>query len=216
LYQRNTAYVYFNPAAAISNDSATMAKTFLFPEISRRLFVIGYERKFPLTRNKNLDRTTSENQQITWSLFGEFSTSHFDTGSHGFYAFNAMAGPKLTLQGSYAGFPFGLQIIPYYSLTAVEQKYWIAMDRSLVNPNFDELTNYKGVPPTVHAAGINIKGSISSFEVFANYKYILNNDLNNNPNIHNPDLKTTVLTIGVNITPEIWSFSIPQQDIKRK
>lgn len=211
LYQRNSFYMLFNPASAVSNDSLSVAKTYLFPEISKRDFVLGYERVFPFALRNRLDHTNNEARPTTFSFFSEFSTSHYDTGNSAFRNYNVTTGFKVTYRNENAGLGFGIQIIPYYSFIGSERKDWNNRNQSILGLNSTALDTlqHKGIPPTVHAFGVNCKGSISSFEVFANFKYILNADINLNKTIEmaNPSFQTTLLTIGVVINPDIWSFN---------
>ncbi len=209
LYQRNNFYMLFNPVSIVSNDSASKPKTFLFPDIGKRDFVVGYERVFPFSGRGGLDATNNIIRPLTFSSFAEFSTSHYDTGVNNFRTYNLVAGLKLTYQNSELGLPFGFQIIPNYSFIYVEPKDWNGMDMSLLgkpSSAFYSLSD-KGMPPTIHTLGLNFKLSISALEFFANFKYALNRKLSDNDNIPN-DFKNTAVVFGMLVNPDIWGFNV--------
>jgi hypothetical protein len=210
LYQSNLFYFLFNPVPANSNDSDNISKTFLFPELSKKDFTVGFEKIFPLVRPRDMTLNTTGFRNTTISCFTELSTSHYDTGENYFRTWCAMAGAKLSFQGMISGLNFGFQVIPYYSLISVEQKYFNALNLDLISKGTAELDTlpHKGIPPATHSVGLNFKASISSFEIFANIKYVLNDKINYNPNITDPDLKNTVITVGLLINPSIWNFNI--------
>ena len=205
LYQRNAFYLMFNPLPANSNDSGSIAKTFLFPELSKKDLVLGFERIFPFCGGSALTADNNEFRNTTFSLFTEFSTSHYDTGISKFRTWSGMVGCKLNFQGSISGLNFGIQAGPYYNLINVEPKYFDARDNALQTPG-----GVNGLPPTIHTIGFNVKASISAFEIFANAKYILSKKIDQDAAITNPDLKGAVFTVGVLINTAIWSFNIPQ------
>ena len=189
LYQRNTVYAYWNTRTGSSSDTQILAKTFLFPEISKRDLTIGYKRGFSLRRN-------STSPDWTFDPYFEVSTSHFDSGSSLFRVYSGIIGLTFDFSSQNGSSNFGLSFTPYYNVLSVDPKYYVTFDSAFHNPK---------LPPTFHTIGLNVVGSLSSFQIFGNVKYVFNKD------ISNVDLSGLNVTIGVLVNTNIWKFNVPQK-----
>lgn len=188
IYQRNTIYAYWNTRTGNSADSQVLAKTFLFPEISNRDITIGYKRKYSLTKY-------SVNSDFTWVPYLEFSTSHFDSGENYFRTYSGAIGCTFDFSATTNNAPIGLSFTPYFNLLSVDPKY---------NKAFDSAFHLN--PFIFRTVGLNVVGKVSTFQIFANIKYVFNK------NIENIDLKGLNFTIGLLVNTDIWNFNVAKNE----
>jgi hypothetical protein len=193
--------VLYNTRTGNSSDSLSIHKTFLFPDISKRDITIGYQRQYIISKPCD-----SCNHSGYWSAspFIEFSTSHFnDTNDNKFRATSAVIGCKFTFQGQIdlGGIKnYGISINPYYNIIDVDSKYSAAYNSAMLEHS---------MPTTFRTIGLNVVGTISDFQIFANYKYVLNSGVETDK-LNSVDLKGGVFTMGVYLSSSIFTVKIPR------
>lgn len=168
-------YVMFNIRSALSPDSNSIRKSFLFPEINKRDFVVGYFWQF----RKN-----------GWSLAptGEFALNRLSDSSNSksFVSQSFILGIKIQKafnQASGAPAPTFFEFFPFYNLINVDPKYF---------DDYSYLTGETHIPTTFHSLGLNISAQLPNGIFFCNMKYILNKS----KEIKSPDLIRFNYTLG--------------------
>ncbi len=170
----NYIYIGFNTRTAFSDDTALLVKTFLFPELNKRDFIIGFF-------------TNSLNNATGWetSFLAEFSLNkHFiDKRSSMFNSTSIKFGMEkkktFTNQNN-----IWISFSPYVNIIHVDEK-----NEQTYNALFKE-TN---LPSTYVANGIIITLGSPTTNLFCDIKYVGNM----NAGISNNDLKGMVYTIGI-------------------
>lgn len=191
-YSRHAFYALFNARAGNTSDTSVVARTFLFPDIGKRDFTLGYEMLI----------YKEEASPFRFIPFCEFSWSRnvftkADT-TNSFHSLNFLLGAKLSLSttfkvGNDVEKPFNFIFYPYYQLITVDPK-----DFALRN----EMLREYNLPPTFHTLGFYASLQVAELALFANYKQILNGT----DGINNRDLKGGTLVIGALIATEIFKL----------
>jgi hypothetical protein len=164
--------LFFSTRTATSPDSASIQKTFMFPEINKRDFAIGYRWVF---------------MKNDWALSPEFefSLNRFnDTAQKAnFVSKSFVFGFRVQKAFSVPATPAFLSVFPYYCLLNVDEKY--AKD-------YRVLLGESEMPRTIHSLGLSVSAQTKNSILFCNLRYILNK----NELVKSADLKTFVYTIG--------------------
>jgi len=193
-------YAMYNAHAANSSDTSLLQKTFLFPEIGKRLLVIGYAWV-----------STVPNSCFQIVPFGEVSYNKITSSndSSAFYSISPTLGCRFELHNDNVRFgdtsaPFILSFVPYYNLISTDPKYF-----SATNNVYNEILNDKHLPPTFHSVGLTTSLQLSNFQIFANVKYVMNTKSDSSINSigsNNVDLKGLGIIIGAVINTDIINF----------
>lgn len=184
-------YMAFNTRTGSSADSDQISKTFLFPDISKRDFVIGSYLNFFHAKNSwCIDPTI------------EFSLNRYkitqDSISNGFKSESVLVGIRISksqLFGKDSSFEAGFVLFPYYNIINVQPKYFTSYNAIIKGNN---------LPPTIHTIGLQAILQLSKVMLFANMKYILNTGSNLNVD----DLKGFTYTIGTLIGVDLLKFRL--------
>jgi hypothetical protein len=169
-------YTMFSARTATSPDSSSIQKTFMFPELNKRDFVLGYffekisgdwsfAPTFEFSFNKFSDTSNSKN----------FVSQSFITGLR--------IQKALTTTSTINSF---VALYPYYSLITVEKKYSI---------DYRDLIGEPQMPSTFHSFGLHVSAQATNAILFCNMKYIFGRS----SIIKSPDLKTFIYTIGTQV-----------------
>lgn len=176
-------YLMFNTRTGTSSDTEILVRTFLFPELHKRDFVLGYF--WHMEKNNwgieplfegSLSRYSDSAKTTT------FRTESFILGSK-FYK-------RFTVPINQDTIDAVVQLFPYYNMINVDPKYWDAY-QTLLSPEGSDM-----LKPTWHSVGLQAMVQIENVTMFCNMKYILNRT----KDIHNVDLQRFVYTIGTMIT----------------
>lgn len=198
---RNLVYALYNTRTGSSSDTESIQKTFLFPDISKRDATIGYEYHMSISHPCD-----SCNHNGLWfaTPFAEVSTSHYsDASNNKFRSLSAIIGCKISYQAVIdlgGAKNFGLSFNPYYNVIDVDSKESLAFNTVLGESN---------LPTTFRCVGLNVVGTISDFQIFANWKYVLNGpDINRT--INSTELKGSNVILGVLLSTNIFTAKIPR------
>ena len=202
LGKRSGLYMFFNTKPSASSDSSSIGKTFIFPELSSRDFIVGYS--YARLYNKNW----------TGSFFGEISlckhSNIIDTTKNvvDFNSTQLILGMRFSKSYFYTinkkPHSLGFSFIPYLQGISVSSKYAESYRKTL--DGFKDTNGGNGsqdLPLGLFAAGIRGQIDFEDFSFFCNTKFPLNTS--SSGNINN-ELKQFVYTIGVAITPKIIGF----------
>ena len=176
-------YIMFNTRTGTSSDSEILVRTFLFPELHKRDFVIGYF--WHLEKNDFGIEPLFEASLSRYSDSAKtkmFRTESFILGTK-FYKRFAIPVNKDTVNAV-------VQLFPFYNLINVDPKYFTDYEQLMSPSGKDNLH------PTYHSVGMQAMVQIDNIMLFCNMKYVLNKGRD----IDNPDLKRFVYTIGSMIT----------------
>jgi len=171
-------YVMFNTKTATSPDSSSIQKTFLFPELNKRDFVLGYY---------------SETIKNDWSYgpVAEFSMNRFvDTSDNKTFVSQCfLAGWKVSkaFKITSPNLNVFLQFFPYYSVINVDPKF---------SKDYTGLLKEENIHATYHSIGLQTSVQIDNAVLFCNMKYILNKARG----IQSPDLVRFIYTIGTSVS----------------
>jgi len=190
----NTIYGMYNAHAANSTDSNVISKTFLFPEIGKRLFTLGYMRDFVINKKDCIHIVP----------FTEFSENKLtDSASQTIYTFSSTLGVRFDWHSDSVNFgnskiPVIFSVFPYYNLISVDSKYYTDN-----NNEYNTMFNESHLPPTFHTVGFEAILSISTFQIFADLKWVLNNkDLGAN----DTNLRGNSIVIGTIVNADFLNF----------
>ena len=191
-YSGNSFAFAFNPKSASSSDSANLIKTFLFPEINSRAFVIEY------------DRAILNTDGISGNLFLNLSTSFIkDTAGHLITPYNVLTGLRFSIYKdlSKSSEPnvqnlksMEFSLTPYYSMITIDPK-----DFGNYEQVFNKAISNKYLPPTIQALGGKFSLEINCVEIFFDYKYIINGS-------SNYIINNSYWTIGTSVNAQLFSF----------
>jgi hypothetical protein len=202
LDKRNSIYMFFNTKPDASSDSSSAGKTFIFPELSSRDFIVGYS--YGRIYNKNWSE----------SFFTEISlckhSNMIDTSKNlvNFNSTQIIIGMRFSKTYYYTinkkPHTIGFSFIPYFQGISVSSKYADSYRKTLDGyKNLNGGSGKEDLPLGIFAAGIRGQIDFEDFSFFCNTKFPLNTS--NSGNINN-DLKQFVYTIGVAISPKIIGF----------
>jgi hypothetical protein len=165
-------YLLFSTKTATSPDSSSVQKTFMFPELNKRDFVLGYYWEF------------LKNHWTVAPTF-EFSLNRFvDTANQkSFVSQSFNTGIRIQKSFSFEKVNSFVSLYPYYSLITVDKKY--AQD-------YQFLIGEPSIPSTFHSVGLHISAQVPNAILFCNMKFILNNE----GDLKSRDLKRYIYTIG--------------------
>lgn len=165
-------YLMFSAKTATSPDSSSIQKTFMFPELNKRDFVLGYFWNF-IREDWTVAPTFefSLNRFVDTAIKKSFVSQSFNLGCRV---------QKSFVMGKQQSF---VSLYPYYSLITVDKKY--ATDYKL-------LIGEPTIPSTFHSVGLHISAQIPNAILFCNMKYILNKE----GDLQSRDLKRYIYTIG--------------------
>lgn len=171
-------YVMFNARTVSSDDSLSLVKSFLFSEIGRRDFVLGYTFQLLDTNNHSIEPTLEVGLNTFRDTSGDhtFKSVHLTTGVRFQWFFDL---PTLNTHAY-------LQLYPYYNLISVDPKYFEDIQVMLGEPD---------IHPTHHTFGLQTQVQVDNIIFYCNAKYITNRGAL----INSPDLKRFVYTIGTMI-----------------
>lgn len=165
-------YLMFSAKTATSPDSSSLQKTFMFPELNKRDFVMGWHCDFI----KN-----------GWSLAPnfEFSFNRFSDTSlkRNFVSQSFILGFRIQKEFESTPIKTFLSVFPYYSLITVDKKYAV---------DYRKLIGEDKIDRTFNSLGLNVSAQTTNGILFCNMKYILNKG----KNVSSTDLKTFIYTIG--------------------
>jgi hypothetical protein len=181
----------FNTRTGSTADTASLVKTFLFPDIARRDFTMGIE------------YISKIGNDFFFIPFAEFSLNRYKTGndsiSNSFRSTSAIAGFKLgksyKVKVGDDIKTFGFSINPYYNVISTDPKFF---------SNYNNMLGETNLPPTFHTLGVNAVLEITHVSLFANMKQVLNTTTN----ISNGDLKGFNYVIGTLISTNILKFKL--------
>jgi hypothetical protein len=165
-------YLIFSAKTASSPDSSSIQKTFMFPELNKRDFVIGYFWQF---------------QKNDWTIAPtfEFSLNRFaDTSNKkNFVSQSLTAGVRFQKSLNFQNLKSFVSLYPYYSLITVDKKY---------SEDYEDLIKETKIPSTFHSFGLHVSAQFPNAILFCNMKYILNKE----GELKSRDLKRFIYTIG--------------------
>lgn len=170
----------WNTKIANSNDSGSIAKNYLFPEIAKRDFVLSIYKQYV---------------RESWSMAPIFeialNTYKDSSGNKSFQSQSLLLGTRFSKEFSIEiakeEIPVSLILLPYYNIINVDSKY---------AANHQALLKEAAPYASLHAIGMQTIVQIDKLNLFCNMKYILSNS----SKIENPDLKRFVYTIGTLIS----------------
>lgn len=188
-----TTYLYmiFNTRTAYSSDTITFAKNVLFPDISKRDFVIGLVPSFLNINNGWRIEGLLELSLNKYNQTADSSSSFFKSTS-GWFGFR---GSKIySLKVDDNNLDFGFQISLYYNFISIDPKYFKV---------YNQMLGETDLPPTFHTVGCMASVQISKLIVFANMKCVLNKS----EAINNIDLKGFNYIIGTMLNTDLLKFN---------
>lgn len=164
-------YAIYNVRTAVSNDTGSIQKSFLFPELNKRDFTLGWYSEFRRGRLKI-------------SPMAEFSLNKItdSTGTKHFVSNNFVIGAKFEIGAVADSINGFLSIFPYHAIINVDPKY----------KDYELILKEAGAHHTFHCLGMNVTAEVNRVLLFCNMKYILNKE----KEIISPDLKRFVYTVG--------------------
>jgi hypothetical protein len=183
-------YLAFNTQTHSSSDTSVFSRAFLFPEISKRDFIIGtflrfthaptnWEIKptaeFSLNRYNAAD-STSPLRTESFLIGAQFSKSQTFTNRDG------------------TSIAAGFQLFPYYNLIHTQEK----------NLKYLPFPQPNLFPRSLHTIGIQAILQVSALQLFANVKYILSDTKTAGVD----DLIGMTYTIGTVINVDILAFDL--------
>ncbi|MBX2906625.1 MAG: hypothetical protein KF744_11340 [Taibaiella sp.] len=167
-------YIMFNAKTASSSDTNSIQRSFLFPELSRRDFVLGYFWQF-LKDDWSIEPT------FEGSLNRYADTSNSQMFRSESFLIGAKFAKSFTLPG--LGIVSGFQLFPYYNIINVDSKYWT---------DYTAMVGATNSHPTFHNIGMQAVVQVDKAFIFCNMKYVLNKSDSN----LNPDFVRFVYTLG--------------------
>jgi hypothetical protein len=187
---QNGLYVLFNERPANTSDTAIAARSFLFPEIGKRSFAIGYERIYKPS-------ATSDHSFIFFVEASWSKNTITNTDTLIFYSTNLSTGLRYNysrgfLMGSVTK-QFCFNIHPYYQLVSVDSKDFALRNSMLGEDN---------LPPTFHSIGLYTSLQVAELGLFANFKQVLNYP----EHINSRELKGALIVVGALISTDIFRF----------
>ena len=191
----NTVYGMFNAHAANTADSNVLAKTFLFPQIGKRVFTLGYQRTIHTPAMNCFSIVPYA--EFSWNKVTSTkdSTQSINTISATFGCHFEWHGPDVKFGDT--SVPFVLSLSPYYNLISVDSKYFTG-NNNIYSAMFGE-TN---LPPTFHTAGFETVVQLGAFQIFSDIKWVLN-DKNVTSNM---DLKGAGIVIGTIVNADFLNL----------
>jgi hypothetical protein len=202
VHKRSTFLFSFNPKSAATSDSASMVKTFLFPEISARAFVLEYELALNGPKTTNGSKENAD-PVIFSNFFVNFSVGYIkDTSNSVITPYDLMSGFRFSIHKDLSKNKdssvqkldhLTLSLIPYYSMISIDPKEFTSYSAM-----FQEKPN-RNTPPTVDALGGKFDFELGNFHVFIDYKYILNSHFNS-------VLNNSYWTIGSAVSTRLFKF----------
>ena len=211
LVHKNSTFLFsFNPKSATTLDSMNLEKTFLFPEISSRAFVLEYDLalnglNFHLSKRKfdNVKKMTDKTPVIYSTFFTNFSVGYLkDTSNNLITPYNFMTGFRFSIHKDLSDNKdanvqkldhLTFSLIPYYSMTSIDPK-----ESNSYSTMFKENPG-RNMPPTIDALGSKFDFEVGSFHIFIDYKYILNSH-------YNSVLNNSYWTIGSAVSTKLFKF----------
>jgi hypothetical protein len=187
-------YMSFNTRTGASSDSAKLTKLFLFPNISKRDFVIGAYWQFRHLEN-----------DLCIEPIAEFSLNRYkgviDSTDYGFGSESALLGVRFSKVQKFGdtAFEAGFVLFPYYSIINVQPKNYESYAKLLKD----------ALPYTVHTLGLQAVLQLSKVQFFADMKYILNR---HSSNLALDDFKGFTYTIGTMIAVDVLRFRLTGRD----
>ena len=191
-FRRHAIYVFYNSRAGSTEDTVVVAKTYLFPDIGKRDFTLGYEWLLG-----------HENSIFTLIPFSEISftrniLNRNEQDPEKFHAYNFTFGMKLKLETDFTVGSemkrFGISLNPYVQSISIDPKDFKTRN---------EMLNEKDLPPTFHTIGVYSALQIAELGIFANYKRIMNKT----EAFTDKNLKDGILVIGLLVGTDIFKFS---------
>jgi len=189
------AYIAFNTKTHSAGDSADLDKAILFPQISKRDFVLGlYKERIDPVNNWN------------YKLICEFSLNRYkypiDSANEGtFYTESFLAGIKVSKYGIFhtstdtTSLTSGFEFFAYASFINIQSKDWKA---------YSDALHSNSLAATWDCIGMQVLLQISSVMLFCDMKYIMNNDNVGRPN----NLRGFNYTIGTMVGVDFLKFRI--------
>ncbi len=150
-------YVMFNAKTATSSDTGVLQREILFPEISKRDFVIGYFFR-QMKNDFCLDFTVEAALNKYTDSIHTFRTESMTLG---FAVSKAFAINLDNVSTS-----ISVKLFPYYNLINIDPKYWADYDAMLKSSN--------NAHATFHTLGLQTFLQADNIILFCNAKYVLN------------------------------------------
>ena len=195
--KQNIVYGMYNAHAANSSDTAVIAKTFLFPEIGKRIFTIGYLRDYVSSKNENIHFVPMiEFSENKLSVTKDSTTQNINTFSTTFGYRIEWHNDKVHFGDTTVSFIFS--VMPYYNMISVDSKYF-----NQHTDAYNSMFNDTHLPPTFHTVGFEAVLQLSKFQIFANLKWVLNDKQVSDANI---DLKGNSIVIGTIVSADFLNF----------
>jgi hypothetical protein len=183
-------YLAFNTRTHSSSDTSSFARSLLFPEISKRDFIIGTFFRFRHARTNWVIKPLAEFSLNRYNTGAADSVTSLRTESY-LFGFKFSKEQRFNL-GQGASYMAGFQLFPYYNLIHIQEK------------------NEKYLPPGVllprslHTFGMQAVLQVSGLQLFANAKYMLSNTKAAGID----DLTGMTYTIGTVINVDILEFNL--------
>lgn len=194
-------YVYTAFNTKTHSDTGSMAKFVMFPQISKRDFVLGFEWMWLKPENGWAIQAVVEgslNKYKTNKTFSKDSTDVDSLVQKEFRTESLIAGFKFSKSQTFVigGEPIkaGIQLFPYYSVINIQPKYH-ADYFSATDPS---------AALTWHSIGLQTILQVSDVMLFCDAKYILNKDDNKRP----ADFRAFNYSLGVLISVDIFKFRV--------
>lgn len=183
-------YLAFNTRTHSSSDTASFSRSLLFPEISKRDFIIGTFFRFRHAITNWVIRPLAEFSLNRYNTNATDSTASLRTESF-------LLGVKFSQEQNFTlaqgtSYMAGFQLFPYYNLIHIQEKNQKHLPPGLL------------LPRSLHTFGVQAVLQVSGLQLFANAKYMLSNTKAAGVD----DLTGMTYTIGTVINVDILEFNL--------
>ncbi|MFT3949090.1 MAG: hypothetical protein QM763_19150 [Agriterribacter sp.] len=183
-------YIYFEykTRTTLSNDTNTLAKTFVFPQLNKQDYVFGY-----------YNQITNGNNWDFWLPIFEFSLNKYSDKENKNYFTSEVFQLGVRVHKSFTNTTDTghrwVMFMPYYKLIKIDPKH---------KTSYNLLLGETSLPSMFHAVGMEMAFGTQNASFFCNMNYILNKD----DEIKSPELIGFVYTVGLRALFSSNSFRI--------
>jgi hypothetical protein len=196
-------YMLFNTKTHRTEDSANLAKTILFPEISKRDFVLGFEWHFHHdTTGISIVPTAELSLNRYKTTYADSTSKSIDNNLKEYRTESGLIGIKFSKLGTFTigtqTLTAGCQLFPYYSVVNIQTKYQPAYLTGMRSSSTSE------TPITLHSLGLQAILQTSDFMIYCNMKYVLNPHDTHRVS----DMRGFVYSVGTIVNVDIFKLRI--------
>lgn len=184
-------YLAFNTRTQSSSDTAAFSRSFLFPEISKRDFIIGAFLSYTHAPTNWVIKPTAEFSLNRYNTNTTDSIPPLRTES---FLIGAQFSKSQTFNSNGTTVAAGFQLFPYYNLIHTQEK----------NQKYLPFSKADLLPRSLHTIGVQAILQVSAMQLFANVKYVLSDTKAAGVD----DLIGMTYTIGTVINVDILDFNL--------